>query len=129
VYQIANQGSGAGLAGRRALLVIIGRLDRREWQFPALTSGFTAAFLVMLIPRPESARRIVRRNIAKNIAATSDLYARVLGGVEEEAELDPDGGDGTALDKLDIAARVDKIRKPFMKILVSSGAARLQNST
>lgn len=98
----------------------------RPFQNTTLISGFTAAFLVMLIPRPESARRIVRRNIAKNIAATSDLYARVLGGVEEEAELDAEGGDGTALDKLDIAARVDKIRKPFMKILVSPTWPRVQ---
>jgi hypothetical protein len=83
-----------------------------------LILGFTAAFLVMLIPRPETAKRIVRRNIAKNIAATSELYARVLSGVEEEAELDVEGGDGTSLGKLDIAARVDMIRKPFMKIMV-----------
>lgn len=70
----------------------------------------------MLIPRPMTARQVARRNIAKNIAATSDLYARIVGGVEEEAEPVEDGSkqEGT----FDVSARVDKIRGPFLKILV-----------
>lgn len=66
-----------------------------------------------------SARQIVRQNIAKLIAGTSDLYARVLGGVEEEAEMDREGNDGV-LDQKDIAAKVQKIREPFLKLIVRS---------
>jgi hypothetical protein len=114
IFQLANQGSGAGLAGRRALLVIIGKNTDKS----SLMSGFTAAFVVMLIPRPITARQVVRRNIAKNIAATSDLYASIIGGVEEEAELSSEGDD--AEETFDVTARIDKIRGPFLKILVST---------
>lgn len=69
----------------------------------------------MLIPRPMTARQVVRRNIAKNISATSDLYAKVIGGVEEEADLYEHDHQG----KFDVTARVDKIRGPFLKVLVS----------
>lgn len=80
-------------------------------------AGFAAAFIVMLIPRPLTARQVVRRNIAKNIAATSDLYARIIGGVEEEAEAVAEGAKDAGA--FDVTARVDKIRGPFLKILVS----------
>ena len=39
----------------------------------------------MLVPRPISARQIVRRNISQIIADTGELYATILGGVEDEA--------------------------------------------
>ena len=70
----------------------------------------------MLIPRPMSARQVVRRNIAKNIAATSDLYSSIIGGVEEEAELVGEGNKPEGA--FDVTARIDKIRGPFLKILV-----------
>jgi hypothetical protein len=100
IYQLANQGAGANLAWRRALLVII---------------GFTAAFIVMLIPRPLTARQVVRRNIAKNLQATSALYAQVIGGVEEEAE----SWEKDHTERVDTAGRADKIRGPFLKIMAS----------
>lgn len=76
-------------------------------------TGFTAAFLIMLFPRPLTARQVVRRGLAKNIAATSDLFVQILGAIEEESE----GADSSV--KIDQVARLDKIRKPFLKISVS----------
>ncbi|KAK4688328.1 hypothetical protein P7C73_g1783, partial [Tremellales sp. Uapishka_1] len=61
VFQLANQGAGAALAGRRGLLVII---------------GFTAGFLIMLFPKPTSAKLLLRRNFAKNITDIGDLYGK-----------------------------------------------------
>ena len=74
----------------------------------------------MFFPRPLSARQIARQTIAKNIGATSDLYSDILGGVEADAQVeDPNA-------KLDSAARIEKIRKPFMKILVRMQRIRMQ---
>ncbi|ORY33700.1 hypothetical protein BCR39DRAFT_592676 [Naematelia encephala] len=108
VYQTANQGSGAALAGRRALLVII---------------GFTAGFIVMLFPKPTSARQIVRLNLSRCIADTSDLYGRVLTGIEEEAEDVEDGilevsqGKGLKEERKDVKERQDRYRKQFLRII------------
>jgi hypothetical protein len=65
--QSANQGVGYTLAGRRALLVII---------------GFAGSFIMILIPRPISAKKVVRQGIAKNIGALGDLYALELTSIE-----------------------------------------------
>lgn len=74
VPQTANQGAGYTLAGRRALLVFI---------------GFVASFIMILIPHPISAKKVVRQGVAKNIAALSDLYAFELAGLEEGRNEDP----------------------------------------
>lgn len=74
IPQTANQGAGYTLAGRRALLVFI---------------GFLAALIMILIPHPISAKKVVRQGVSKNIAALSDLYAFELASVEEGRNEDP----------------------------------------
>lgn len=72
----------------------------------------------MLFPRPQSAQQIVRRNLARTIADTGDLYGKVLGGVEDVAEPEAD----VAAEKkapLDSEARVEKYREKCLKIMVS----------
>ncbi|WVF70551.1 hypothetical protein IAT40_005342 [Kwoniella sp. CBS 6097] len=95
VYQTANQGSGAGLAGRRALLVII---------------GFVAAFIIMLFPRPVSARALFRRRLAKNMADIGDLYGKVVTGIEGEWDSDDNG-------TVDDEGRRERYKGGFMKVL------------
>ncbi|GFZ43623.1 hypothetical protein JCM24511_01343, partial [Saitozyma sp. JCM 24511] len=98
VYQTANQGSGAALAGRRALLVLI---------------GFTAAFLVMLFPKPISAKLLVRRTLAKNLGSIADLYGAVVTGLEDEA----DEQDGDKEWKAVAKEREGKYRARFLKCM------------
>ncbi|WWD17770.1 hypothetical protein CI109_102211 [Kwoniella shandongensis] len=95
-YQTANQGSGASLAGRRALLVII---------------GFTAAFIIMIFPRPISARLLFRHRLAKNMADIGDLYGRVVTGIEGEWD--------TPITKaaIDTAGRRERYKGSFLKVM------------
>ncbi|OCF31124.1 hypothetical protein I316_07256 [Kwoniella heveanensis BCC8398] len=109
VYQTANQGSGAGLAGRRALLVII---------------GFVAAFIIMLFPRPVSARALFRRRLAKNMSDIGDLYGKVVTGIEGELDsedndlVESNGGDRTDATCAKIAeGRRERYKGGFMKVL------------
>ncbi|WVQ77075.1 hypothetical protein IAR50_006758 [Cryptococcus sp. DSM 104548] len=96
IYTTASQGVGAALAGRRALLVII---------------GFTAAFICMLFPRPTSARTLFRRRLAKNMRDISELYGEVVTGIEDEVDAEEWGT------KVDENGRREKYRSKFMKIL------------
>ncbi|WRT64249.1 uncharacterized protein IL334_001180 [Kwoniella shivajii] len=101
VYQTANQGAGAGLAGRRALLVII---------------GFTAAFIIMLFPRPVSARYLFRRRLAKNMADIGDLYGKVVTGIEGELDSEVDTL-GAAEENKIAEIRRERYKGGFMKVL------------
>ncbi|GMK54826.1 hypothetical protein CspeluHIS016_0114120 [Cutaneotrichosporon spelunceum] len=65
--QLVHLGVGFSLAGRRALLVII---------------GFAAAFVMTLIPRPTSSKKLLRQGIAKNINALGGLYSIEVGMLE-----------------------------------------------
>ncbi|BEJ11424.1 hypothetical protein CspHIS471_0108460 [Cutaneotrichosporon sp. HIS471] len=65
--QMVNPGVGYSLAGKRALLVII---------------GFAASFVMVLIPRPISAKTLLRQGMAKNIAALGDMYSVELTSLE-----------------------------------------------
>ncbi|OCF73911.1 hypothetical protein I204_05757 [Kwoniella mangroviensis CBS 8886] len=100
VYQTANQGSGAGLAGRRALLVII---------------GFVAGFIIMFLLRPISARALFRKRLAKNMTDIGDLYGKVVTGIE--GELDHEDSGIQSEDKGKIAEiRREKYKGGFMKV-------------
>ncbi|WWC86361.1 uncharacterized protein L201_001236 [Kwoniella dendrophila CBS 6074] len=101
VYQTANQGSGAGLAGRRALLVMI---------------GFTAAFIVMLFPHPVTARALFRRKLAKNMSDIGDLYGKVVTGIESELDHDNAETDGNNKGKI-AEARRERYKGGFLKVL------------
>ena len=65
----------------------------------------------MLFPRPLSARQVVRRNLARIVAESGDLYGKVLSGIEDEAE----SGDGG-----NVKSRGDRNRAQLLKILVSA---------
>lgn len=93
IPQSANQGAGYTLAGRRALLVII---------------GFAATFFMILIPRPISAKKVVRQGISKNVAAISDLYALELSALEQARSDDPT--------EIDSKERRTRHRAKFMRI-------------
>ncbi|CAK9785943.1 hypothetical protein CC85DRAFT_328300 [Cutaneotrichosporon oleaginosum] len=86
----ANQGVGYTLAGRRALLVII---------------GFAGAFIMILIPRPISAKKVVRQSMAKNIGALGDMYALELASLE-----------AARTERGDAASRRAKHRDHFLRI-------------
>ncbi|KAF9011593.1 hypothetical protein BDZ89DRAFT_1077624 [Hymenopellis radicata] len=55
-----NSGEGIALAGKRALLIII---------------GFTASFIVMMFPRPTSSRSFVRKSLAADLDELSHILA------------------------------------------------------
>ncbi|BEI95918.1 hypothetical protein CcaverHIS631_0108670 [Cutaneotrichosporon cavernicola] len=65
--QLVHPGVGYTLAGKRALLVII---------------GFAASFVMILIPRPTSAKTLLRQGMAKNIAALGGMYSVELTSLE-----------------------------------------------
>ncbi|OXM76143.1 hypothetical protein C364_06247 [Cryptococcus neoformans Bt63] len=109
--QTANQGHGAGLAGRRALLVII---------------GFTAAFIMMLFPRPNSARALFRRRLAKNMSDIGDLYGKVVTNIENEVDAAEWGREGTSnknktiigeMEGDDAERRREQYRGIFLKVM------------
>ncbi|ADV25553.1 Conserved hypothetical protein [Cryptococcus gattii WM276] len=94
--QSANQGHGAGLAGRRALLVII---------------GFTAAFIMMVFPRPNSARTLFRRRLAKNMSDIGDLYGKVVTSIENEVDAAEWGKEDGTLKNIRGEADSDAVEK------------------
>ncbi|WVO16954.1 hypothetical protein L204_104640 [Cryptococcus depauperatus] len=98
IVSVGNQGSGAGLAGRRGLLVII---------------GFTVALILMLFPQPLSARTIFRRRLAKNIGDIADLYRQTVTNIENEVSREEWKEDGRGR-----RAFVEEKRQLFMKRLV-----------
>ena len=71
----------------------------------------------MLFPRPVSARKLVRLNIAKTIGGIGGLYKLVVSKVEEQAELDIQGGQTGAVNTV---ARIGSLRGPFLRVFVSN---------
>jgi uncharacterized protein involved in copper resistance len=87
---------------------------------------------MMVLPRPTTARRVVRLNIAKNLSETGDLYAKIMTGLEEEVEQEEGVGEsvdagagkegiGGVVEKKVVKARVERYSGRFVKILVSPG--------
>jgi hypothetical protein len=68
----------------------------------------------MLFPRPTSAKLLVRRTLAKNIADIADLYGAVVTGVEDEVAVEMDKEW-----KMDVKGRQARYRARFLKIMVS----------
>jgi len=99
------------------LLVVIGQHFLAEPKSSVMTIGigFTAGFIVMLFPRPLSARQTVRRNLARVIEDTGNLYGKVLSGVEDESDAKVKDGDA-----VDSKTKADKYRGQFLKIMVST---------
>lgn len=91
----ANQGTGAALAGRRALLVLI---------------GFVGAMAISLIPKPISAKVLVRQGISKNIASLGELYALEVSAFET--------GRGDEDAQVDVKQRRERYRHHFFKIFM-----------
>lgn len=91
----ANQGTGASLAGRRALLVLI---------------GFAGGMIISLIPKPTSAKVLVRQGISKNIASLGELYALEVTAFET--------GRGDEDAEVDVKQRRERYRHHFFKIFM-----------
>jgi hypothetical protein len=70
--------------------------------------------MVMLFPKPMSAKLLVRRTLAKNISGIADLYGAVVSGVEDEAEVNV-GAEW----KMNVKERQGRYRAMFLKCLVS----------
>lgn len=81
------------------------------WCKNKLTSGFAAAFVIMLFPRPLSSKRMVRRSLARGIADLADLYSREVTGFILENE-DDDAA-------IDVLGRQLRYRAKFFAIFVS----------
>ena len=45
--------------------------------------GFAAAFVVMLLPKPSSAKVLVRRTLARNIGDLARLYGGIISHADE----------------------------------------------
>jgi hypothetical protein len=119
---LGNQGAGVALAGRRALLVIIGTFAvARCGASNNKRVGFAAAFLIMLFPRPLSSKRLVRRSLARGIADLSDLYSREVTGFFLENEEDGD----TTVDIENVQARQERYRAKFFSIFVRARCERV----
>ncbi|KAF4566563.1 hypothetical protein EYR36_011994 [Pleurotus pulmonarius] len=113
----SNSGVGVELGWRRALLVVI---------------GFTAAFIVMLFPRPTSARTLVRRTVAASLEHLGRVFASEVDAIlAEEAK----GRKGIVekpnmdehLEGAEVSLKEKRIRKLAEKLLAV--ATRLQALT
>lgn len=80
-----------------------------------LSTGFGAAFVAMLFPKPISAKRLVRRTLADNIGRIGNMYATILTDVEDEAALESGG----KVRKLNMKERQTRNRAKFFKCIVS----------
>ncbi|KAJ8703361.1 hypothetical protein PTI98_001988 [Pleurotus ostreatus] len=113
----SNSGVGVELGWRRALLVVI---------------GFTAAFIVMLFPRPTSARTLVRRTVAASLEHLGRVYASEVDAIlAEEAKgrkgiLEKPNMD-EHIEGVEVSPKEKRIRKLAEKLLAV--ATRLQALT
>jgi hypothetical protein len=76
-------------------------------------SGFVAGFLIMLFPKPVSAKTRARLSLARIVSELGDLYGSEISGFE--LEIDP----STDEKRLDVRGRQEKYRGQFLKIFVS----------
>ncbi|TFK38741.1 hypothetical protein BDQ12DRAFT_712685 [Crucibulum laeve] len=113
---VVSSGVGVELGWKRALLIII---------------GFTAAFIVMLFPRPNSSRTLVRRTLGANIAALGTIFAgeveaflaeevRARSGFYEKVEFVGETGDPNK-----VSPKEKRVRQIVKRFLSASG--RLQS--
>ncbi|KAJ6509663.1 hypothetical protein DFH09DRAFT_1100718 [Mycena vulgaris] len=107
---ISNSGVGISLGWKRALLVII---------------GFVAGAIVMMFPRPTSARMLVRRTLAATLQEMGSIFgqeveaflaeeARARGGHFEQEKIDwvdQSSGDG-------VSPKERRVRKVGQRVLV-----------
>ncbi|KAJ9117013.1 hypothetical protein QFC22_004671 [Naganishia vaughanmartiniae] len=106
---LANQGRGADVAWRRALLVII---------------GFTAGFIISLFPKPQSAKVTVRKSFAKAIDNIAELYTEEVKGFLLEARL----YNATNPEPLDVEERASRYRTRFLGVMLKLQAISPQIS-
>lgn len=81
------------------------------------------AFIIMLFPKPISAKVLVRRTLAKNLSDLGDLYGVMVGAMEDEAAAEDStaagahGGQEKAV--RDVDARQARYRDRFLGCAVS----------
>ena len=77
--------------------------------------GFTGSMIMMLLPKPISAKQQVRHSLAHNIGEIGELYGKILSNFELEAQ-DIDDGCPDVVDRA--TARMDKVRERFLAVTV-----------
>jgi hypothetical protein len=73
--------------------------------------GFVGGFLIMIFPKPVSAKTRARLSLARIISDLGDLYGSEISGFELEI--------GAHVKGQDIKARQERYRGQFLKIFVS----------
>lgn len=95
------------------------------FSFPSLLVliGFTAAFIISLFPRPQSAKKTVRRILAKSIDNSSELFMEEIKGflLKARAHDNPTARDA------DLDAKLSPFRARFLGLAV--GHAPSSNSS
>lgn len=83
---------------------------------------------MMLFPRPNSARALFRRRLAKNMSDIGDLYGKVVTNIENEVDAAEWGREGTSnknktiigeMEGDDAERRREQYRGIFLKVMVS----------
>lgn len=83
---------------------------------------------MMLFPRPNSARALFRRRLAKNMSDIGDLYGKVVTNIENEVDAAEWGREGTSnknktiigeMEGDDVERRREQYRGIFLKVMVS----------
>jgi hypothetical protein len=77
----------------------------------------------MLIPKPTSAKLLVRRMLARNIGGGANLYAAVLSSMEHKADLD---SCTEGLRQNWAVKERSKYRATFLKCMVSQDSPRVR---
>lgn len=72
--------------------------------------GFVAGFLIMLFPKPISAKTRARLSLARIVSDLGDLYGSEISGFELEIDHKED--------ELDVRGRQERYRGQFLKIFV-----------
>jgi hypothetical protein len=122
---LANSGWGVDLAWKRAQVLVasLRALPNSFLHSLLVLIGFTAAFIISLFPRPQSAKKTVRRILAKSIDNSSELFMEEIKGflLKACAHDNP-----TACDA-DLDAKLSPFRARFLGLAV--GYASSPNSS
>lgn len=76
--------------------------------------GFTAAFIISLFPKPQTARKIVRQKASRTIERLAEFYLDELKGFIEESRSPVTG----SLDR-QLEERAARYRSRFIELIVS----------
>lgn len=121
---LANSGWGVTLAWKRAQVTPPTHQASTDICVTSLLVliGFTAAFIISLFPKPQSAKVTVRKTMAKAIDNIAELLTEELKGFLLEARV------GTVSDgEVDVDARVSQYRMRFLGLVVRAHRLYLES--